>query len=187
MKHGHFGSKKTPLPGSSLFTSSGVRGWKYRISKATHNVLVRRKDFLEIFGNVSWDSWMYPCQRTHPYGKSLYTPYIVGINHQESLENTINTMGNGYTVRGTPNCPSNVRVFQGELGSKGIWRNSFGPAIYCIYVDQPRSKVDARGLISSNPLKMTFQVIQKNLCKCFFWGTVHGFFCLVPVGSIPAK
>ena len=63
----------------------------------------------------------------------------------------------------------------------------FGPAIYCIYVDQPRSKVVASGLISSNPLTMTFQVIQKNLCKCFFWGTVHGFFCLVPVGSIPAK
>ena len=35
---------------------------------------------------------------TYPYKKSLYS----GSSPQESLENSINTMG---TVRGTPNCP----------------------------------------------------------------------------------
>ena len=42
-------------------------------------------------GYLSGDSWMYP------YGKSLYKPYIVGINFsyipQESVENTINLLG----------------------------------------------------------------------------------------------
>ena len=46
--------------------------------------------------NTSGNSSMYPYQRS-PYGKSLYKPYItrvfMGYNPQESLENTINTMG----------------------------------------------------------------------------------------------
>ena len=45
---------------------------------------------------------------TCPYEKSLYKPYsswvFMGYNPQESLENTINTMG----IRGTPNCPLTV-------------------------------------------------------------------------------
>ena len=36
----------------------------------------------------------------------------MGYNRQESLENTINTVGIcGYTVRGTPNCPLKFLCF----------------------------------------------------------------------------
>ena len=72
---------------------------------------------------------------TYPYGKSLKTPYIVGMgyNPQESLENTYH----GYTLRGTPNRPLSVgegsmnlrsnfpttTIFQGVLNG---WR--FGSA-----------------------------------------------------------
>ena len=45
----------------------------------------------------SGDSWMYPYQRTpigNPYINPIYSGYLyMGYNPQESLENTINTMG----------------------------------------------------------------------------------------------
>ena len=66
---------------------------------------------------VSGDSWMYPYQRP-PIGKSLYKPYT-GYNPQESLENTINTIG--ILLGGTPNCP--LKVVCVERYSKDIERS----------------------------------------------------------------
>ena len=53
----------------------------------------------------SRDSWMFPYQRT-PMGNPYISPIFlvcIGYNPQESLENTINTMGTLLGVH--PNCP----------------------------------------------------------------------------------
>ena len=48
------------------------------------------------------DSWMYPDPKVPRHGKSLFHPYsswvFMGYNPQESLENTINTMGTLFGV-----------------------------------------------------------------------------------------
>ena len=55
------------------------------------------EDVFFIFSKLGWkglsgNSWMYPYQRT-PTGNPYISPISMGYNLQESLENTINTMG----------------------------------------------------------------------------------------------
>ena len=53
---------------------------------------------------------------TYPYGKSLYKPYIVGINflYSPRIPREHNKY-QGYTVRGTPNYPLEKKVEQFPL------------------------------------------------------------------------
>ena len=78
------------------------------------------KTTLETVGNMIFRGQLDVPLPTYPYWKSLYKPYIVGIyicviicyNPQESLENTINTMGTLLGVH--PSVPSDMCVtFEG--------------------------------------------------------------------------
>ena len=74
-----------------VYLHNGQSRWRKQVENTSHYQISKHVLALSISG----ESWIYPYQHT-PMGNPYTCPIIwvfMGYNHQESLENTINTMG----------------------------------------------------------------------------------------------